>query len=192
MYKSAFQKFAVCCLSCCLCLLLVACQDRTWHQQKLTVGPYQIEAAFPTAPRMSEQAYDLLDEQQEAPIQRVQWTAVAGQSSFNLSYLLVPEHLDPVAVAQALLRSMRLKRDPRLVSAPSEFVAAFEQDLPALGEEFSITLAVDSKLMLAQAKVLQQGQLIVQLYTTGAENDKNFLQQSRRFFEELKIGATID
>ncbi|WP_432786371.1 hypothetical protein AAEX37_00483 [Oligella sp. MSHR50489EDL] len=192
MFKSPFQKIAALLMSGCLCLLLTACQDRTWHQQTVAVGAYHIEAQFPAKPVVLEQPYHLLEDRQEAPINRVQWYAASGESSFNLSYLLVPDHLDPQLVARELLRSMRLKRDPRLQSAPSEFVEEFEQDLPALGEEFNVSIGADSKHLVARAKVLQEGRLIVQLYTAGPESDKNFLKQSERFFEAMSIGATIN
>ncbi|MDO5666590.1 MAG: hypothetical protein Q4G44_02070 [Alcaligenaceae bacterium] len=179
-------------LTLCLAMLLTACQDKTWHVLQLNPEGFSIEAQFPNQPMMLERPYQLLDEQSEEPMTMVQWFAAVGENSFNLSYLLVPAHLDPALVVNELLRSMSLKRDPRLLTAPPQFVEEYEQDLPALGEQFRVSIGADSKHLVASAKVLQEGRLIVQLYTAGPEGDKNFLKQSQRFFEELKIGATID
>lgn len=192
MSKANFKKNASLIVAICMSLLLVACQSETWHRQSVDLGDYHIETQFPTVPAVLERPYHLLDGQQEEPMNMVQWFAGDGESSFNLSYLLVPDYLDPAAVAKELLRSMSLKRDPRLMSAPPEFQEEYEQDLPALGEQFRVSVGADSKHLVARAKVLQQGHLIVQLYTAGPEGEKNFLEQSQRFFEELKIGVTID
>lgn len=172
-------------------LLLTACQKQEWHQQKHTLEGYTIDALFPTQPAIMERSYSLFDEQAE-PLQMVQWIAVKDQSSFNLSYMLVPEHLEPEAVAKELLRSMNLKRDPRLEVAPDDFKEVYEQDLPALGEPFKLSVGVETKHLIATAKVVQEGRLIVQLYTAGPESNSQFEEQSERFFQELKIGATID
>lgn len=173
-------------------LLLMGCQGDTWSVQRINLDGYTIEAQFPAEAIVLERPYHLFEQQSEEPMTMVQWFAADGESSFNLSYLLVPGHLEPAVVAKELLRSMSLKRDPRLSSAPTQFQAEYEQDLPALGEQFKVSVGADSKHLVARAKVIQEGRLIVQLYTAGPEAEKNFLRQSQRFFDELKIGATID
>ena len=39
--------------------------------------------------------------------------------------------------------------------------------------------------------VVQEGNLVVQLYAAGVGSNKNFNDQRQRFFEQFKIGATI-
>ena len=103
----------------------------------------------------------------------------------------MPLEVDARAVANELLRSMMLKRDPRLVDAPAEFVAEYENDLPAVGEQFTVSVGMESRSVNATAMVLQEGNLVVQVYAAGASSNKDFAQQRQRFFEQLKIGATI-
>lgn len=190
--KGNFVSILFLLIALCFSLFLTACQDKTWYSHRINIDGYTIETKFPDKPIMIEQPYHLLDAHQEKPLDMVQWFLADGENSFNLSYIMVPSHLDPKAVAKELLRSMNLKRDQRLEITSPQFQDEYEQNLPALGEEFRVFIGADSKYVLARAKVLLDGYLIVQLYVAGPEGDKNFLLQSERFFEELKIGDTIN
>lgn len=192
MWHKVLKKTVFWPLALCFVVLLSACQEKEWYLQSATVDSYQITAQFPNKPVLLERSYQLLDGEETESLQRVQWYAAEGENSFNLSYILVPSHLDVGAVAEELIRSMTLKRDPRLKSAPTEFVEEYELNLPAIGEQFNISVGLESKHLTATAMVLQEGNLLVQLYTAGADSNNNFNEQSQRFFEQLKIGATID
>ena len=186
-----FKKLVLLPLALCCVLLLSACQDKEWHVQRESVGSYEITAEFPSQPSVLTRTYQLLDDEEIEPLDMIQWYATEGENSFNLSYFLVPEHVDAEQAAQELLRSMTLKRDPRLVDAPTEFVDEYEEDLPAVGEQFTLSVGMESRSINATAMVLQEGNLVVQLYAAGASSNNNFAQQRQRFFEQFKIGATI-
>ncbi|HZJ96422.1 MAG TPA: hypothetical protein VFD12_01165 [Oligella sp.] len=187
----AFKKIVLLTLLLCVTFLLSACQDKEWYTQSEIVGGQQITAQFPTKPSVLERTYQLLTDEAAEPLSMVQWYAADGENSFNLSYILVSGHLDTDVVANELLRSMTLKRDPRLQEAPADFIAEYETDLPALGERFDVSVGLDSKHLTATAMVLREGNLVVQLYTAGTDSSKNFNQQRQHFFEQFKIGATI-
>ena len=176
----------------CLTVLLSACQEKTWVERELIHGNYTIKAQFPKQPTMVERPYQLLNYEAEAPLNMLQWFAADGENSFTLSSLLVPEGLDSAIVAKELLRSMTLKRDDRLNVAPTEFKQEFERGLPDIDEQFKVYVDLDSRSLVAIAKVLIVGQLVVQVYATGVVGDQNFLQQSEHFFNALKIGDTIN
>lgn len=189
--KWVFKKMILLPLVLCCVVLLSACQEQEWYVQRESVDSYEIEAQFPSKPSTITRSYQLLADEESEPLDMVQWYSTAGENSFNLSYILVPQQIEASAVAKELLRSMTLKRDPRLVDAPEEFVAEYEEDLPAVGEQFTVSVGMESRSLNATAMVLLEGNLVVQLYAAGTSSNKDFAQQRERFFEQLKIGATI-
>ncbi|NLA51502.1 MAG: hypothetical protein GX860_05145 [Alcaligenaceae bacterium] len=189
--KRFFKQLVLLPLALCCVLLLSACQEQEWYLQHESVDSYEVAAQFPSKPSILRRSYQLLANTEVEPLDMVQWYATEGENSFNLSYILVPHEVDARAVANELLRSMMLKRDPRLVDAPAEFVAEYENDLPAVGEQFTVSVGMESRSVNATAMVLQEGNLVVQVYAAGASSNKDFAQQRQRFFEQLKIGATI-
>lgn len=186
-----FKKTVFIFLVLCFVGLLSACQDKEWYLQSEMVDSYEITAQFPTKPSVLARTYQLLTDEVAEPLNMVQWYAADDENSFNLSYILIPKHVNKDTVAKELLRSMTLKRDPRLQNAPAELIAEYEADLPAVGEQFNVSVGLESKHLTATAMVLQEGDLVVQLYTVGADSSNNFNQQRQRFFEQFKIGATI-
>ncbi len=189
--KRFFKQPVLLLLVLCCVLLLSACQKQEWYSQHESVDSYEVSAQFPAKPSILTRSYQLLTDTEAEPLDMVQWYATEGENSFNLSYILVPQEVDASAVANELLRSMMLKRDPRLANAPAEFVAEYEDDLPAVGEQFKVSVGMESRSVNATAMVLQEGNLVVQIYAAGASSNKDFAQQCERFFEQLKIGATI-
>lgn len=189
--KRFFNKTVLISVSLCCVLLLSACQEQAWYTESDTVDDYQVTAEFPSKPSIMTRTYQLLADEVAAPLNMVQWFATDSENSFNVSYIVVPNHLDTGVVVKELLRSMTLKRDPRLGVAPAEFVAEYEQDLPAIGEPFDVGVSLESRHLSATAMVVQEGNLVVQLYAAGVGSNKNFNDQRQRFFEQFKIGATI-
>lgn len=189
--KQLLRRFLLLCVVV-LVPLLSACQDETWQSQQVTIGEQVLYAEFPQAPTVITQDYHLLAEQGETePLRRVQWYAADGEGSFSLSYIQVPPHLEPSYVAQEMLRSMNLKRDPLLENAPAEVVEQYERDLPAIGERFLLSVNLNGRSSIAEAQVLQVDDVVVQLYTVGPDSNHKFQGQVQRFFEQLRFGDTI-
>lgn len=190
--KRMREKFIYCSVILGFSVLLSACQDKDWHVQTATVGTYSITAEFPSEITVFERSYQLLDEADAGSLDMLQWYAADGENSFNLSYIIVPAHLDANEVATEFLRSMTLKRDPRLKDASTELKERYEEDLPSIGEQFNASVGLDSKRLVATAQVIQKANLVVQVYTAGPESNTKFSKQSQRFFEQIKIGDTIN
>lgn len=100
----------------------------------------------------------------------------------SLSYIQVPPHFAPSYVAEEMLRSMNLKRDPQLEMLSEELVQQYERDLPTIGERFLLSVNLNGRSSIAEAQVLQIAMLSLQLYAVGPNSDHKFQQQVQRFF----------